>query len=134
MSTTTDGRSARWAEHREARRRQLVESTIRTIRERGAAVGMDEFAAAAGTSKTVFYRHFTDRAGLYRAVAAHVDDLILRDIRRVLGDHTAQAKDRLSALDADPRSVIIDTISLPEPASAALLGLGALALCRRRQA
>nr|WP_068252885.1 TetR family transcriptional regulator [Janibacter corallicola] len=107
MSTTTDGRSARWAEHREERRRQLVESTIRTIRERGAAVGMDEFAAAAGTSKTVFYRHFTDRAGLYRAVAAHVDDLILRDIRGVLGGRTSEeTKGRLSALDADPRSVV----------------------------
>ena len=53
----------------------LVESAIRTIRSRGAAVGMDELASDAGTSKTVFYRHFTDRRGLYQAVAARVDEL-----------------------------------------------------------
>ncbi len=107
MSTTTDGRSARWEEHRQERRRQLVESAIRTIRDRGATIGMDELAAAAGTSKTVFYRHFTDRSGLYRAVAARVDELILRDIRRVLGEQTADDHGaRLSALDVDPRSVV----------------------------
>ncbi len=38
----------------------------------------------------------------------------------------------ITFVDADPRWVIFDTISFPEPASAALLGLGALALLRRR--
>lgn len=104
MSTTTDGRSARWEAHRQERRRTLVESAIRTIRTRGAAVGMDELAAAAGTSKTVFYRHFTDRHGLYQAVADRVDELMLRDIGKVLGESTKGAG--LSALDIDPRSVI----------------------------
>lgn len=33
---------------------------------------MDDIAAEARTSKTVVYRHFTDRAGLYRAVADKV--------------------------------------------------------------
>ena len=41
---------------------------------------MDEIAAAAGTSKTVVYRHFSDRAGLYRAIAERVEDQILRDL------------------------------------------------------
>ncbi|MGN7247133.1 TetR/AcrR family transcriptional regulator [Janibacter anophelis] len=104
MSTTTDGRSARWEAHRQERRRTLVESAIRTIRTRGASVGMDELAAAAGTSKTVFYRHFTDRHGLYQAVADRVDELMLRDIGKVLGESTKDAG--LSALDIDPRSVI----------------------------
>ena len=53
MSDTTDGRSARWEVHRQERRKALVESAIRTIRSRGATVGMDELAADAGTSKTV---------------------------------------------------------------------------------
>ncbi|UUZ46130.1 TetR/AcrR family transcriptional regulator [Janibacter limosus] len=104
MSTTTDGRSARWEAHRQERRKTLVESAIRTIRTRGASVGMDDIAAEAGTSKTVFYRHFTDRHGLYRAVADRVDELILRDIGTVLGETTKGAG--LSAPDPDPRSVI----------------------------
>ncbi len=61
---------------------------MRTIRSRGAGVGMDELASEAGTSKTVFYRHFTDRRGLYLAVAERVDELIIRDIGNVLGENT----------------------------------------------
>ena len=104
MSTTTDGRSSRWEAHRQERRRTLVESAIRTIRARGASVGMDELASEAGTSKTVFYRHFSDRHGLYQAVAERVDELILRDIGKVLGENTKRTG--LSALDVDPRSVV----------------------------
>ncbi|MFQ6170686.1 TetR/AcrR family transcriptional regulator [Oryzobacter sp. R7] len=79
---TPDGRSSRWDEHRQARRAELVEATLGAIRTHGAAVGMDEVAAAAGTSKTVFYRHFTDRAGLWTAVADRVDGTIARGLTR----------------------------------------------------
>lgn len=108
VSTTTDGRSARWEGHRQQRRKELVESAIRAIRERGAGVGMDDIAAAAGTSKTVFYRHFTDRHGLYRAVAERVDELILRDVGKVLG--RSLKTNGLSDLDEDPRSLIAAAI------------------------
>jgi AcrR family transcriptional regulator len=84
--TTPDGRSSRWDEHRLARRQELVEATLHAIREHGAGVGMDEVAATARTSKTVFYRHFTDRAGLYTAVAERVDATIIRDLSRAAGD------------------------------------------------
>ncbi len=84
--TTPDGRSSRWDEHRVARREELVEATLRAIRSHGAGVGMDEVAATARTSKTVFYRHFTDRAGLYTAVAERVDATIIRDLSRAAGD------------------------------------------------
>lgn len=47
---------------------------------------MDDIAALAGTSKTVYYRHFTDRAGLYGAVAERVNAIIMRDITRAVGD------------------------------------------------
>lgn len=75
-----DGRHTRWESHRATRRAELVEATLRAIRRHGASVGMDDIAAEAGTSKTVFYRHFTDRAGLYAAVAEHLDAVIVRDI------------------------------------------------------
>ncbi|MEP6799539.1 MAG: TetR/AcrR family transcriptional regulator [Lapillicoccus sp.] len=86
MSHPTDGRSTRWAQHRLDRRKELVEATLRAIRQHGASVGMDDIAATAGTSKTVFYRHFTDRTGLYLAVAERVDALILRDLGKALGE------------------------------------------------
>lgn len=79
-----DGRDARWAEHREQRRRELTDAALRAIRSHGATVGMDEIAAEAGTSKTVIYRHFGDRLGLYLAVCASVDSNVLGDLQQAL--------------------------------------------------
>ena len=66
------------------RRQELIEHTLRAIRRHGASVGMDEIAAQAGTSKTVIYRHFGDRAGLYTAVVAQVHDNIHRGLEAAL--------------------------------------------------
>ena len=101
-TVTTDGRSTRWAQHRLERRKELVEATLRAIRRHGARVGMDEIAVVAGTSKTVFYRHFTDRTGLYQAVTEQVDALILRDLGRALGE----AGTPLVALHASPPEIV----------------------------
>lgn len=67
-----DRRDSRWDEHRRTRREQLVDATIAAVGAHGAGVGMDEIAAAAGTSKTVVYRHFADRTELHVAVCARV--------------------------------------------------------------
>ena len=75
-----DGRALRWEQHNAERRRVLVEEAVRAIRELGPNVGMDEIAARAKTSKTVLYRHFGDKAGLYQAVVASVRDYILRKL------------------------------------------------------
>ncbi len=75
-----DGRAARWEQHNADRRTALVEDAVRAIRRLGPGVGMDEIAAQAKTSKTVLYRHFGDKAGLYRAVVASVHDYILRKL------------------------------------------------------
>ena len=87
---TPDGRRSRCDEHRLARRDELVEATLRAIRRHGAGVGMDEVAATAGTSKTVFYRHFVDRAGLYAAVAERVDATIIRGLTRAADEPTPE--------------------------------------------
>lgn len=84
MTEVSDGRATRWASHNAARRTELVESALRAIRRHGHTVGMDEIAAVAGTSKTVYYRHFGDRTGLYTAVvesvhrfiSAHLDEAL----------------------------------------------------------
>ncbi len=93
-----DGRDTRWTEHRVLRRNELVESTLRAIRHRGATVSIDEIAAEAGTSKPVFYRHFGDRPGLYRAVVEKVAQFILDDLRASVG---WERTDDLSALVRD---------------------------------
>ncbi|CAN7377412.1 TetR/AcrR family transcriptional regulator [Terrabacter sp. LjRoot27] len=80
-----DGRDSRWERHREERRAALVDATIRAIRTHGAGVGMDDIAAEAGTSKTVIYRHFDDKAGLYRAVAARIDGRVVGNVGSALG-------------------------------------------------
>ena len=53
---------------------------------------MDEIAAEAATSKTVIYRHFGDRQGLYLAVCESVDTLLVGEIKKIvdsLHDSTA---------------------------------------------
>ncbi len=104
--STPDGRSSRWDEHRLTRRAELVEATLRAVREHGAGVGMDEVAAVAGTSKTVFYRHFTDRAGLWTAVAERVDATIVRGLSRAAdtpGDQAGSTGSPGSAVPARTR-------------------------------
>lgn len=98
-----DGRASRWTEHRKERRRELTEAALHAIREHGAAVGMDEISAAAGTSKTVIYRHLGDRLGLYRAVCEAVDTRILKDFDRAL---TSGSGDPV-AVGSDPRPVVV---------------------------
>lgn len=81
--TTVDGRRSRWTAHRVARREDLINAAIRSIQRHGAAVGMDQIAADARTSKPVVYRYFADKTDLYRAVTQRVVGTILSALRTV---------------------------------------------------
>ncbi|GAA1865547.1 TetR/AcrR family transcriptional regulator [Myceligenerans crystallogenes] len=72
MSVSVDGRSTRWADHRTARRAELVRAARKAVHRLGPTVSMDEIAAEAGTSKSIVYRYFDDKAGLRLAVAEAV--------------------------------------------------------------
>lgn len=98
-----DGRDVRWEAHRAKRRRQLVEAALKAIRKHGAGVGMDEIAATAGTSKTVLYRHLGDRAGLYRAVVAAVDQTMVADLAQA----RESGEDIVSRISAMIRSYLL---------------------------
>ncbi|MHA7861199.1 TetR/AcrR family transcriptional regulator [Tessaracoccus sp. Y36] len=87
-----DGRAARWEQHNTERRQTLVEGAVKAIRKHGPGVGMDEIAAMAQTSKTVLYRHFGDKAGLYQAVVASVHTFILRKLPLEKGEHMHPAE------------------------------------------
>ncbi len=68
VTNTEDGRSSRWEAHRTRRRIALIKSARRAIHELGYGASMDEIATVAGTSKSVFYRYFGDKAGLQEAM------------------------------------------------------------------
>ena len=81
--TAVDGRRSRWTAHRVARREDLIDAAIRSIRQHGASVGMDQIAADAHTSKPVVYRYFTDKTDLHRAVTERVVRTIITALRAV---------------------------------------------------
>jgi AcrR family transcriptional regulator len=72
-----DGRSTRWSAHREARRAELVEAAVAAIDHLGPLAGVEDIAAAAGVSKPVLYRYFSDKADLHTAVGTWGADLVL---------------------------------------------------------
>lgn len=72
-----DGRSSRWDAHREARRAEFVEAAAAAIEEHGPDAHLDEIATAAGVSKPVLYRYFTDKDDLLDATARSAADHLL---------------------------------------------------------
>lgn len=75
-----DGRRARWAEHRSARRGELIEAVLLAVRERGPDVGMDDVAAVSGIAKPVFYRYFQDKADLYLSVGREAGERLVAEV------------------------------------------------------
>lgn len=76
MNSTTqasvDGRSARWDRHREERRAELLDVARHLIHAKGPDVTMEDIAAASGTSKSIVYRYFADKAHLQRALGRSI--------------------------------------------------------------
>ncbi len=94
---SVDGRDARWQAHREERRRDLIKSARRAVHALGSDASMEDIAAAAGTSKSVFYRYFRDKAGLQQAVGEVVLSQMQRRIQEAA--QTAQTpRDGLFAM------------------------------------
>jgi len=83
-ATGADGRSSRWQSHREERRRELIKQARRAVHALGSDASMEDIAAAAGTSKSVFYRYFGDKAGLQQAVGEVVLSQMQRRIQEAV--------------------------------------------------
>jgi AcrR family transcriptional regulator len=61
------------------RRAALLEAADRVVQREGQDASMNVIAAEAGITKPILYRHFGDKGGLYRALAArYIDDLLGR--------------------------------------------------------
>ena len=76
-TSSDDGRSTRWSAHREARRAELVEAAVAAIDQLGPLAGIEDIASAAGVSKPVLYRYFSDKADLHAAVGTWGAALVL---------------------------------------------------------
>jgi len=98
-----------------------VDATLTAIARHGADVGMEEIAAEAGTSKTVLYRHFADRAQLYLAVSARVADGLLPRLGRAVQSNkdprqmvAAVIDTYLAFVEADPELYRFVVHGLPQ--------------------
>jgi AcrR family transcriptional regulator len=71
-----DARRERWREHRAARREEFVDAALRALDEHGPDLGMEHVASAAGVTKPVLYRHFTDKADLFVALGQRGTEIL----------------------------------------------------------
>ncbi|WP_127784097.1 TetR/AcrR family transcriptional regulator [Rhodococcus sp. X156] len=67
-----DGRKKRWDEHKRARREEFVDGALAAIRRNGPQIGMEDIAGELQVSKTVLYRHFTDKSDLVDAILTRI--------------------------------------------------------------
>jgi AcrR family transcriptional regulator len=95
-----DGRSRRWDQHRVTRRAELIDAAISAIRRHGAAVGMDDIAAEAGTSKAGLYRYFADKEDLHVAVGSKIAADLVGDVSAALARERDPRRILAAAIDA----------------------------------
>ena len=106
-----DGRTRRWEGYRATRRAELVDAAIRAIRRHGAALGMEDIAAEAGTSKAGIYRHFADKEDLYVAVGSRIAADLVADITAAMASEDHPRRALAAAIDA--YLLVIEAV--PEP-------------------
>jgi AcrR family transcriptional regulator len=79
-TTAEDGRELA----RARRRQELLDAADRAVRRHGHDVSMDAIATEAGITKPVLYRHFTDREGLFAAMASRHAQRLVVELRAAL--------------------------------------------------
>ncbi|MFE4195015.1 TetR family transcriptional regulator [Paenarthrobacter sp. NPDC056912] len=87
-AAAVDGRAARWQSHREERRRELIKTARKAVHRLGSDASMEDIAGAAGTSKSVFYRYFGDKAGLQQAMG----EVVLGQMQRRMQEAAQSAQ------------------------------------------
>ncbi len=77
-----DGRQLRWDKHNQARRRTILDAAIAVLEdaEPGEDIHVQQIAQRAGLSRTVVYRHFSDRADLDQAVQGAVLEMLAGEL------------------------------------------------------
>ncbi|EKU49765.1 TetR/AcrR family transcriptional regulator [Brevibacterium casei] len=110
MKSLTDGRSTRWQEHRDSRRRELLRTVRHVVDERGDDLSMEQISEFSGTTKAVLYRYFTDRAGLQEAMGDWAMQVIANSLDQasttVADSDDARPVDRRDTLEAMIRAFV----------------------------
>ena len=84
----------------QARRDELLDAAVRTIRRHGPNASMDDIAAEAGLTKPILYATFGDKAGLAGALA-----------QRYLGDMLPRVLDAFAS-QTEPREMVRSAIDV----------------------
>jgi AcrR family transcriptional regulator len=84
---------------RAQRRADLVQAAIQAVRRIGAAVSVADIAAAAGITKPILYRHFTDRADLQAAVGEQAAAVLLARVSDELGRDRSPVEQTRAVID-----------------------------------
>ncbi|RBP64674.1 TetR family transcriptional regulator [Brevibacterium sanguinis] len=114
MKSLTDGRSTRWQEHRDLRRRELLRAVRHVVDEHGDDLSMGQISEYSGTTKAALYRYFTDRAGLQAAMGEWAMEVIAKSLDDAGAARTASS----SAPTAPPAQESLT----PQEALTAMIG------------
>lgn len=96
----TDGRTTRWAGHRQHRRREFVDAALRAVAEHGPDVSVEQIAEQAGVGRTRLYKYFADAADLHTAAGDRVSELIHAELAPVWNPQGTPAQMIRTAIDA----------------------------------
>jgi len=96
----SDARRDRWRSHREARRAEFLDAALRVLATHGPDFGMEHVAAAAGVTKPVLYRHFTDKEDLIVALGQRGTALLFDRLIPALNNEEAPVPRIRRSLDA----------------------------------
>ena len=91
-----------------ARRGELLDAADRVIREFGPDASMSAIAAEAGITKPILYRHFGDKAGLYRALAERYASPVFTELSTVLSTLTDRQERMRTTIDTYLRFIESD--------------------------
>jgi len=106
------------------RREQLLDAADRVVQEKGSAASMNDIASAAGITKPILYRHFTDKGGLYTALAdRYISRLRERLAAALLTRGGLRSRTRatidayLAAIEAEPQAYrfLVQRAAIEEP-------------------
>ncbi len=77
-----DGRQLRWDKHNQARRQTILDAAIAVLEaaEPGEDIHVQQIAQRAGLSRTVVYRHFSDRADLDQGVQTAILEMLAGEL------------------------------------------------------
>ncbi len=93
-----------------ARRQDLLEAALRTIRLKGANTSMDDIAAEAGITRPILYRYFGDRKGLIIAVSEYFSVELLEDLKVAFENEVKSFENVVDFESVDLASVIGNVI------------------------